>query len=143
MAKEKITILHRWFEEVWNKGKAELIDEMIAPECNAHGLDDPTGNPVRGPEEFKKFFLGFRSAFPDIHINVQETVSEDDLVVAYCRIIATHKGEACAMQATGKPVAFEGMHKFRVSDGKVVEAWNSFDFLKMFQPMGVVNLAGG
>ena len=42
MAKEKNTILHRWFEEVWNKGKAELIDEMIAPECVAHGLDDPS-----------------------------------------------------------------------------------------------------
>ena len=133
MAKQKHTILHRWFEEVWNKGRTEVIDEMIAPECIAHGLDDPSGNPVRGPEEFKKFFLGFRSAFPDIHINVQETVSEDDLVVAYCRISATHKGEAFGMQATGKPIAFEGMRKFRVRDGKVVEAWNSFDFLKRFQ----------
>ena len=143
MAKEKNTILHRWFEEVWNKGKAELIDEMIAPECIAHGLDDPSGNPVRGPEEFKKFFLGFRSAFPDIHITVQETVAEDDLVVAYCRIIATHKGEAFGMQATGKPIAFEGTRKFRVRDGKVVEAWNSFYFLKMFQQMGVVRMGAG
>ena len=143
MAKEKNTILHRWFEEVWNKGKAELIDEMIAPECIAHGLDDPSGNPVCGPEEFKKFFLGFRSAFPDIHITVQETVSEDDLVVAYCRITATHKGEAFGMQATGKLIAFDGTLMFRVRDGKVVEAWNSFDFLKMFQQMGVVRMGAG
>ena len=143
MAKEKHTILHRWFEEVWNKGKAELIDEMIAPECISHGLDDPSGNPVRGPEEFKKFLLGFRSAFPDIHIAVQETVSEDDLVVAYCRITATHQGEAFGMQATGKPIAFEGTLMFRVRDGKVVEAWNSFDFLKMFQQMGVVRMGAG
>ena len=101
---------------------------------------DPSGNPVRGSEELKKFFLGFRSAFPDIHINAQETVSEDDLVVAYCRITATHKGEAFGMKANGKPIAFEGMRKFRVRDGKVVEVWNSFDFLKMFQQMGVVGL---
>ena len=49
------------------------------------------------------------------------------------------------MESTGKPVAFEGMLMFRVwvRDGKVVEAWNSFDFLKMFQQMGVVKLAGG
>ena len=128
MAKEKVTILHRWFDEVWNKGKAELIDEMIAPECIAHGLDDPSGNPVRGPEEFKKFFLGFRSAFPDIHISVQETVSEDDLVVAYCRINATHKGEAFGMQATGKLIAFEGMRKFWVRDGRVVGLGTAFIF---------------
>ena len=47
------------------------------------------------------------------------------------------------MESTGKPVAFEGMLMFRVRDGKVVEAWNSFEFLKMFQQMGVVKLVGG
>ena len=47
------------------------------------------------------------------------------------------------MESTGKPVAFEGMLMFRVRAGKVVEAWNSFDFLKMFQQMWVVKLAGG
>ena len=41
------------------------------------------------------------------------------------------------------PVAFAGMLMFLVRVGKVVAAWNSFDFLKMFQQMGVVNLAGG
>ena len=77
MAKEKVTILHRWFDEVWNKGRTEVIDEMIAPECVAHDIE-----------------------------------------------------------ATGKPIAFEGTLMFRVRDGKVVEARNSFDFLKMFQQMG-------
>lgn len=135
------TILHRWYEEVWNKGRAELIDEMIAPEAIAHGLEDPSGNPVRGPAEFKKFFTGFRAAFPDIHITVKETVSENDLVVAYCSVKATHTGEAFGMAATGMPVSFEGMLMFRVRDGKCVEAWNCFDFLKMFQQMGVLEMS--
>ena len=71
MAKKQNTILRRWFEEVWNNCRAELIDEMIAPNAVAHGLEDSSGNPVRGPEEFKKFFLGFRRTFPDIHITEQ------------------------------------------------------------------------
>ena len=41
MAKVKNIILHRWFEEVWNNGRAERIDEMIAPNGIAHGLEDP------------------------------------------------------------------------------------------------------
>ena len=41
MAKEKNTILHRWFEEVWNNGRTEVIDEMIAPNAIAYGLEDP------------------------------------------------------------------------------------------------------
>ena len=143
MANQKNTILHRWFEEVWNKGRAELIDEMIAPECIAHGLEDPSGKPVRGPEDFRKFLTGFRSAFPDIHITVKETVSENDLTVAYCNIKATHKGSAFGIAATHQPVEFEGTLMFRVRDGKAVEAWNSFDFFKMFQQMGVVTIKGG
>ena len=70
-------------------------------------------------------------------------VLECDLVVAYCKIKATHTGAGFGIKFSGKPVAFEGMLMFRVRDGKVVEAWNSFDFLKMFQQMGVVKLAGG
>ncbi len=41
MAKEQNTILHRWFKEVWNNGRTEVIDEMIAPNAIAHGLEDP------------------------------------------------------------------------------------------------------
>ena len=140
MAKTKHTLLHRWFDEVWNKGHAELIDEMIAPDAIAHGLEDPSGQPVRGPAEFKEFFLGFRSAFPDIHITIEESVSEDDLVVAYCKVKATHTGTAFGIEATHMPVAFEGMLMFRVREGKCVEAWNCFDFFKMFQQMGVVSV---
>ncbi len=147
MAKEKHTILHRWFEEVWNAGNADLIDDMIAPGCIAHGLDSPDGKPVKGPEDFKKFFTDFRAAFPDIRITVQETVSEDDLVVAhdvtFGAIDATHTGAAFGMQATGKPIHFEGTLMFRVRNGKAVEAWNSFDFLKLFQQMGVVRMGAG
>ena len=40
MAKEQNNILHRWFEEVWNNGRTEVIDEMIAPDTIAHGLED-------------------------------------------------------------------------------------------------------
>ena len=143
MAIQKSTILHHWFEEVWNKGRADLIDAMIAPNAVAHGLEDPSGKPVRGPEEFKKFFMGFRSAFPDIYITVEQTVSEDDLVVAYCKVKATHTGAAFGIEATGMPVAFEGMLMFRMREGKCVEAWNCFDFFKMFQQMGVVTVKGG
>ena len=90
-------------------------------------------NKVRRHEEFKKFHHSFRSAFQNIHISVDETVSERDLVVGYYKIKAMHTGVGFGMESTGKPVAFDGMLMFRVRDGKVVEAWNGFDFLKMFQ----------
>ena len=56
---------------------------MIAPNAIAHVLEDPKGNEVRGPEEFK-------SAFPAIRIRVEEVVSEGGLVIGYCKIKATY-----------------------------------------------------
>ena len=41
MAKEQNSILHRWFEEGCNNGRTKFIDEMIAPNAIAHGLEDP------------------------------------------------------------------------------------------------------
>ena len=31
-------LVRRWFEEVWNKGREEAIDEMFAEDGVAHGL---------------------------------------------------------------------------------------------------------
>jgi len=48
------TLIHRWFEEVWNQGREETIDELFARDAIAFGLGE-TEQPVHGPSEFKKF----------------------------------------------------------------------------------------
>ena len=136
MAEQKETLLHRWFEEVWNKGRAEAIDEMFACEGVAHGLADQEGKELCGPEGYKPFFESFRSAFPDIRITVEDTVTEGDKIAARCRVEGTHRGEGLGIAATGKRVEFTGMAIIRVREGKIVEAWNNFDFRTMFQQIG-------
>jgi steroid delta-isomerase-like uncharacterized protein len=140
MAEKNDTIAHRWFEEVWNKGREDAIDEMFAEDSIAHGLSDGTGTEPRGPAGFKPFFQGFRSAFPDIQITVEDTVCEADKIVARCRVRATHTGDGLGIPATGKPVDFKGVAIIRVSDGKIVEAWNHFDFIDMYQQIEAFQL---
>jgi steroid delta-isomerase-like uncharacterized protein len=131
------TLAHRWFEEVWNKGRAEAIDEMFACGGIAHGLTDQQGNELCGPEGFKPFFESFRSAFPDLEVIVKDTVSEGDKVAARCVVRGTHRGEGIGIAPTGNPVEFTGMTIIRVRDGKIVEAWNNFDFMAMFEQVGL------
>jgi len=33
----------RWFEEVWNRGPVELIDEMVHADAICHDLEGPGG----------------------------------------------------------------------------------------------------
>ena len=135
MTNQNTALIHRWFEEVWNKGRAEVIDEMFDCDGVAHGLTDESGNELCGPEGFKPFFENFRNAFPDIQVKVEDTVVEGDKVAARCTVTGTHKGEGVGLAATDRRVEFTGMTIARVKDGKIVEAWNNFDFMTMFQQL--------
>ena len=131
-------LVRRWFEEVWNKGREEAIDEMFAEDGLAHGLADETGAALRGASGFKPFFRNFRSAFPDMEVLVEDAIAEGDKVAARCRVRATHTGDSLGFAATQRPMEITGMTFARVRDGKIVEAWNNFDFLSMFQQLGTL-----
>ena len=138
MVKENKNLLHQWFEEVWNKGRAEAIDELAAPNVVSHGLIDAQGTDIAGREVFKSFWRQFRSAFPDLHINIDDGIIEGENVMVRCTVRGTHAGEGMGLAATQKPVTFTGMCVARVKDGQLVEVWNNCDFLSLYQQLGVV-----
>lgn len=141
MSTDNKALMHRWFEEVWNKGRAEAIDEMFAEDGVAHGLVDEQGNELYGPAGFKPFFANFRNAFPDIEVTIEDAIAEGDKVAVRCRVRGTHQGEGINVAATHLPVDFTGMCITRIEDGKIVEAWNNFDFMSMFQQVGAMQPA--
>jgi steroid delta-isomerase-like uncharacterized protein len=133
-------IPHQWFDRVWNQGLEAAIDEMLTDDIIAHGLVDAQGNTIHDKDTFKTYFRGFRAAFPDIHVTVEDTVAEGDKIVALCRVTATHQGHELGFKATQQPVEFTGMCMLRIENGKIAEAWNAFDFLGMLQQIGAVQV---
>lgn len=133
-------LVRQWFEEVWNEGREDAIDRLMAPDVLVHGLSGPHGvSVIRGPQEFKPFFRTMRAALSNLQVHVIRTVVQDDCVAAHCHVVAVHSGEALGGPATGRPVNFWGMTIVRVRDGRLVEGWNCFDFLAMYQQIGWVN----
>ncbi|MDT5268467.1 MAG: hypothetical protein QOH49_653 [Acidobacteriota bacterium] len=142
-ALDNASLIRRWFEEVWNNGREEAIDELFDEEGVAHGLAGETGEPLRGATGFKPFFRRFREAFPEIEVVVEDTVSEGDKVAARCTVRGQHRGDTLGIKATNSPVEFDGICIVRIRDGKIVEAWNNFDFMSMFQQLGALRLDAG
>ena len=131
-------LLRRWFEEVWNKGRTEAIDEMFHVDGIAHGLSDEPGKSMRGPAAFKPFHASFRDAFPGMNIVVEDMIAEGDKVAARCVVRGKHEGHGLGVAPTLAPVEFTGIAIVRVADGKIVEAWNNFDFMQMQRQIGAL-----
>lgn len=136
MSIENKTLVQRWFVEVWNKGRAAVIHEMLADDAVVHGL----GPDLRGAADFQRFHSAYRDAYPDVTIEIEDLVAEGDIVAVRWSASGTHQGDGLGFPATGKQVQFSGMTFVRVADGKLAEGWNNFDQLGMFHQLGVVNL---
>ena len=137
MSEENKALLRRWFDEVWNKGRAEAIDELFAADGVAHGLSDDENSPMKGPADFKPFHTTFRGAFPEITVEIEQMIAEGDLVAAICKVRGSHKGDHLGIAATNVAVDFSGICVVRIRDGKIVEAWNNFDFMKLNRQIGL------
>jgi steroid delta-isomerase-like uncharacterized protein len=135
MSQTPESVLRMWFDEVWNQGREDAIHRLMAADAVAHGLP---GAPMKGPDAFRGVFAAFRGAFPDIHITIDRTVTQGELVAVHCRVTGTHSGGALGMESTGRQVSFEGMTMVRVVDGQIREGWNCFNFLDMYQQLGVL-----
>jgi steroid delta-isomerase-like uncharacterized protein len=131
-------LIRRWFEEVWNKGRADAIAEMLAEDAVVHGLSDDAAKPLRGPEGFLPFHTQFREAFPNIEVVVEDTIAEGDKVVARCSVRGKYSGDSLGFKASGSQAEFDGIAIARLKDGKFVESWNNFDFMKMYRQLGAI-----
>jgi steroid delta-isomerase-like uncharacterized protein len=138
MSEQNKILIRRWFEEVWNKGRADAIAEMMAEDAVAHGLSDDAAKPLRGPKGFLPFHAQFREAFPNIEVVVEDQIAEGDKVATRCSVRGKHEGDSLGIKATQAPVEFTGMVITRINDGKIAEAWNNFDFMKMYRQLGAI-----
>ena len=136
MAHENSLLIRRWFDEVWNSGRMEAIDEMASPDVIGHGQAQHATD--IGLKEFKPFVAGFRSAFPDMKVTIDFIMEQGDKVVARWTATMTHKGEFLGIAPTGKKATITGTSTQRISGGKIVEGWDNWDQLGLLVQIGAV-----
>lgn len=133
-----VMFVHEWFEHVWNRGDEAAIHRLMAPTAQIHGLAGAAGAPLVGPAAFVPFFRQFRQAFPDLHVTVARAVCDGELVVAHCHVRGTHLGHGLGVAPSTAAIDIWGMSISRVHQGQLVEGWNTFDFLSLYQQIGLV-----
>src|ERR671913_253980 len=134
-AEENKVLFRRTYEELLNQGILDVADELIAPDFINH--EAPPGMD-RGPESMRGLANMLRTAFPDLHFEIEELVAEGDTVAGRLTMSGTHEGPLMGTLPTGRSVRQDHMHFVRFRDGKAVEHWGVRDDLGMMQQLGVI-----
>ncbi|HET9999508.1 MAG TPA: ester cyclase [Ktedonobacteraceae bacterium] len=132
------TVASRWYEEVFNAGKIELIDELFAPNFVDH---DPS-NPLPGLDGVRQLVSMYRGAFPDLRLTIEDEITEGDKVVTRFTGRGTHKGPLMGIPPTGKRVTITAIDILRFENGRIMEHWGNQDLLGMMQQLGVIPAPG-
>lgn len=93
-------------------------------------------------EDGMKEAKGWRSAFPDLAVNVDLIVAEGDLVAVRWTARGTNTGSGNGIAATGRKVQVSGTAIFRFVDGKIAEEWTSANVLDLMQQLGLMQRPG-
>jgi predicted ester cyclase len=133
MAIDNKALARRWFDEVWNNRRKEVIYELSDPNVVTYGLAE--GQKASDIPEFLPFYDRFIATFPDIHITVEDVIAEGDKTAVRLSAKGTHTGDAMGIAPTGRPVTLTALILIRWKNGKIVEAWNEFDAWGMMQQM--------
>jgi steroid delta-isomerase-like uncharacterized protein len=125
-------LVHRWFEEVWNKQSEDAINEMFAPGGKAYGFPQADSILI-GPENFKTMHRFFLGAFPDIHMTIHDVISENDRVAVTWVAKMTHLGDSLGFAPTFQKVSLEGCSVLIVRDGQIHEGKNYMEMETLIQ----------
>jgi steroid delta-isomerase-like uncharacterized protein len=132
---ENIQLMRRWFQEVWNEGKTQTIYDLLSPNAVARG-QSVDHSEMRGPADFARFAESIHATFRDMKVTVEDVFGAGDKVVLRWSGRMTHHGDGLGIPATGKSIRITGITIARFENGKIVEGWDNWDQLGMFEQIG-------
>lgn len=111
----------RFYNEVANEGRTEVLDEILAPGFVLNGRPGPPAPP--GPAPVRQSVEVLRAAFSGLHFDVEDIVSQGDRVAARWTMRGRHTGEAFGNPPTGRDITQSGMVFYRVAGDRLAEQW--------------------
>lgn len=130
---QKQAVARRVFDEIFNLGKYEAAQEIYAKDFVNHGSTRDIGL-----AEDQAAARGWRDAFPDIHVTVDQIHTDGNFVTVLWTATGTNTGTGNGLPATGKKIRERGITIWKIVSGKITEEWSAFDQLPILRQLGLL-----
>lgn len=121
-------IMHEWFSRVWEQGDVSAIDELFVPDTLAQGI---VPDMEMGVDEFKFLVATMQEMITTPKIRIEKLIEQDDWISGFMTLMTQTVEQR-------RPVQVSCMVFCRFKDGKIVEAYNSFDFVNFFEQLNLL-----
>jgi steroid delta-isomerase-like uncharacterized protein len=131
----KDIVLHKWYEELWDKWNVGMADELFTPGYVLHLPGSPA--PIKR-DVIKHVVTMFSKGFPDLQHTVDEMIAEGATVAARWTVRGTHRGDFQGIAPTNKRVLLSGTTVHHMEHQRIAETWLVFDTMELLQQLGAV-----
>ena len=127
-------LLRRYYDEVWEKGNVEAIDELVAEDYVDH-TPPPGGDASR--ESLRLIARYFAERAKETRLELRMLVADGDAGAGFWEMEWVHTGDFFGAPADGKRLTMKGADLFVVRDGRIAETWHTEAVLEVFGQLGM------
>ena len=124
-------LVRGFLADVWDAGRAEEAARYVGPEYAAPGFG-------RGPAAVADNVTSFRQAFPDLRLQVVDSVADDDRVAVWMRLSGTHRGIFRGHAPTGRRAEWDEVGFFTVEEWLLVRGRFLADMFGLRKALGII-----
>jgi steroid delta-isomerase-like uncharacterized protein len=129
---DNMAMVRRYFEEVLGAGRVDPLNVLVAPDYIDHTARSGRASGSAGIREMVSLF---HTAFPDLVITVEDTITQHDRVATRFTIGGTQAGPFAGVAPKGRRVLITGIAISRVANGWITEHWDQADMLGLLQQL--------
>ena len=140
---DNAAVVRRFWDLVWNKGELAAISELVDDDFTNFGIRRSGGHAA-----LRHIVTAWRTAFPDLHYEIQEEIACGDTVVHRVMAQGTHRGEfppgvgpgriLGAMPPAGRSFQADQIHIHQVRDSKITGHAATRNDLLMLGQLGLL-----
>lgn len=135
-AEDNRAAARRWIQAFNERDDQSEADARTA-EYIAHAPASIEPVPLNS-EAWTQFLSTFLEGFPDLHLEVEDSAADEEMVAQRIRFTGTHTGVFQGLPPTNRQVSFGGSEINRMVDGKVAEHWFYMDQVTLLQQLGLL-----